>query len=177
MIRSKVLSVVVMALTLPLAGCSVPIDGQIGIARDDDGVLVVVVRTCTTGVDLARLSQATANPATEPGDVLGEWRLPGGDDLLAAQWPLLGVTRSVDAAKPVRQLSDLNGPMTIDAWAEGEGLYAPGPRDFTNSDLEQLHRGFVLAPNLTTALDDPRAQELPFIIIPNFEAEDCAQYE
>ncbi len=177
--RSKVgLSFVALAGVCLLGGCSVPADGRIGIARDVDGGFSVVVRTCTTGVDLARLSQATDNPATNPGAVFGEWRLSGGPDALRVRWPLLGESVDAEAVKPVQTLSELTTPLTIAAWTGEDTYHAEGPDTFTRADLEALEPGFVLAPSYVQEVADPALDEPGFTVVPvaEFDAVDCTSY-
>lgn len=161
-----------------LGGCSVPADGQIGIARNADGNFSVVVRTCTTGVDLAQLSQATDDPATNPGLVLGEWELPGGPDALQVQWPLLGESVNAEVVEPVHTLSELTTALTIAAWSGVDTYHAEGPDNFTRADLEALEPGFVLAPSYALEVADPALEEPGFTVVSvaEFDAIDCTLY-
>ncbi len=155
-----------------LTGCSVPIDGWVGVGRANDGTLRIYLRTCTQPVDGATLLWPDDPKGNSDQEVFADWTIVTPHrGPYQVDWPLLGT--SSGEVETTQQVDVLPGPpknMKLYAWTDDATTSADGPYRFTSADLDHLKPGQIL-------IDDPAGDEThpnKTISWSAFSALDCA---
>lgn len=143
-------SMVYVAMT----GCSVPLDGWLGVGRASDGTLRVYLRTCTQPVDGASLWWPDDPRGNSDQEVFADWTIAARHQgPLQLDWPLLGP--SAGEVATTQSLQVLPGPpknMGLMAGTRDASTSASGPYLFTSSDLDHIKPGQIL-------IEDPTGDE------------------
>lgn len=156
--RSLLAAPVACALMVALTSCSPAVIGTLGIARQDDGSLTVMIRICEESVDSIALRAINSYPVPE-NDEPDDGRWANVRDELA---PLpTTVIDSVDIPLPFEE-SSVRSDILYELMAHGQNGTAHSAY-FSAADLEALEPGFVLTPAMRESID-------PVLTPPEFES-------
>lgn len=159
----------VTLLLVPLAACTVPPDGNVGIGPNADGVLTVYLRTCHYPMDGATMYWPDdPNGANSNEEVFADWKIKAQPARLQLNWPLIGAGNDiVSATHPLRAVPGKPKDMAIYAWTDDNSYSADGPYQFRARDLLRLKPGQVLT-------SDPDGSTVTSIS--KFNDIDCSQF-
>lgn len=149
----------VLSLVL-LTGCSPADDGLMGIARDADGNLMVLARTCERPIDGAVL-RGPKVPKGEKSEssTITRWEIDRDVESLSIEWPLLGPgIEGVEASEP---LEELPSPYYLELTGyRSSSFNAVGPAAFDAETLEALEPGQVLIHDLVDGIAKSKVVDL-----------------
>lgn len=146
---------VLVLIMTSLTACSAQPIGVIGIGRDQQGTLLVYLRSCHYPIPGVKLFDQAYFGGADFGEdqILAEWRITADSTESTVVWPLFGDSPpAVVAEKRIDALPAI--VMDIRGWTSSGDRYAGGPYNLTAADLEELKPGEVLVEYLG-GLDRP----------------------
>ncbi|MEU4013935.1 hypothetical protein AB0E56_01600 [Microbacterium sp. NPDC028030] len=155
MTRWRGVAILLLAPTLALTACTPAVTGTLGLLRQRDGSLDVLVRLCHGSVDSLELRAINSFPPNQDGDSEG-WRNVKAKEFALSE-PIIGAG---DVAMPFREQT-LGKDVLFSVTAFGENGENAVSGHFAASELAAVKPGEVLTPigmfasDIYDSSDDP----------------------